>query len=210
MITAALNECSKLYSMADSDSFVKLAKLVKICTSAFSSAEVAYRFCSDVVEILIRVDPTQAIVEGVRAAGTIPALVLAMSTHAFANPELASNAIYALTCLATNHVETVNELVLFSTGLDVILAVMSAHPLKKDVQCDGCDHLWRLAEAASQAALDALRESTAPSLLRAALSNFPEYCEGTVRDYAERALCAFGLDWASGDGLIMIVDAIRV
>lgn len=139
------------------------ASLLAACSPASSSPAMATVFCETIARL--RAHSTAV------AAGVIPALVAAMSTHGAVSADVALAGCSALARLAYEDTDVGDAIVLSSGGVDVLLFVMASHTENGDVQDGACWLLHLLAAYASPAAMVAMRASSAVDALNAVRRN---------------------------------------
>lgn len=159
--------------------------LIAACTPALSSPDVATQFLTTIVKLC---DLKRANRVACGAGDVIPAAIAAMSTHGLVHAGIAADGCCALGWLAAGTTTNADVIVGTAGGLDVILAVMAAHPGDADVQYYACWALWILGDFASPPALARMRASSAVELLNTAKASFPKDDLFTVRFYAEKTL----------------------
>lgn len=184
-IAAALAECARVEKKEGKVSLVALKSLVAAVSPALSSPEVARGICDAIKSICgpnLSADDNRVTCG---AAGVVPAVVTAISTHGSADSSVAWTGCHALADLAFENTVNADAIVLATGGLRTILSVM-ASTAKSVVLSDACFALCNTADAASPAALKVMRESAAVELLHAAKRNYPSAFY--LNHHADRAL----------------------
>lgn len=187
MIAAARAECERARVSCEAETLVDAASLVAACSPALSCLDVAIDFCRTVSDLC---HPRHSGInrQNCGAAGAIPAVAAAMSTHGAVSGELAQAGCVALNSLAWSNKNNADEIVMTHGGLDAILSVMASHPGDAGVQRQACSALIFLCANGSPAAKRVMRTSAAVKLLTAAKVNHPS--DRDVKGNADGALAA--------------------
>lgn len=162
-----------------------LAPLLAACKAAQSSPEVAADLCFAVVKTCTS---TSALVNKFLcvAAGVIPAVVSAMSTHGVVSADVAWKGCLALALLANDDTKHADAIVVSSSGLDAILSLMASHPGDEEVQWTACFALREVLVPGSPAVWRRMRDSISRELIMAAKANHPRH--ENVRIFADELL----------------------
>lgn len=187
-ILAARFTCVRVGAMGGKVAPSAVRSLVASCSAALSSLEVAQQLCIAIVSICSgHLDSKDVNKVTCGAAGVIPAIAAAMSTHGAACAEVAANGCVALYWLADGNTAHADDIVSTSGGLDAILSAMASHPEDGELQERACEALGSVARAASPAAVGTMRASAAVDLLHTARRNHPGGPHQVV-SFADRAL----------------------
>lgn len=221
MIDAAIALCDRINSIEGDVSSADAALLVNECTAALSSPEVAESFVTTVNMVCSRSEANRA---ACGSAGSIPAVVAAISTHGAASARISAKGCAALGRLAWRY--AVNADAIVSTGgglsgLDAICSAMGWHENEEEVQKQACYALLSLAMHSGPATLESLRnDGSLPFVLHTAKAQFPADDRYGVKYWADLALakleppavkvmpsCSQRLSWLSCCRIVVVVHS---
>lgn len=164
-----------------------VTELVTACGAALSSLTVA----EDMINAVYRICDfhQQPANRGMcAAAGVIPLVVTALSTHGVVRAGVAARGCEVLGRLASSSRANADAVVVSEGGMRVICTVMATHADDEDVQRQGCWAVWVIARYVSPAAMLVVRDSRAVELIVAAMKRSPREGNGTVKYWGSFAL----------------------